>query len=130
LRFDYGPDSPLQYPGVGLTREAEECDPPIVGTHPDLKYSGLISSTPKALPPWSFLTTSVNLGSRHLHEDHTIEARDVVQYGAATMEKSWGADSPESAWSGCCSWDTAWPSPNKRCKAIPKWAHPLQAEAL
>ncbi|MED6246588.1 hypothetical protein ATANTOWER_020212, partial [Ataeniobius toweri] len=34
LRFDYRPDSPLQYPGVGLTREAEECDPSVVGTHP------------------------------------------------------------------------------------------------
>ncbi|MEQ2175725.1 hypothetical protein GOODEAATRI_020775 [Goodea atripinnis] len=33
-RFDYRPDSPLQYPGTGLTREAEECDPPVVGTHP------------------------------------------------------------------------------------------------
>ncbi|MED6256652.1 hypothetical protein ATANTOWER_032185 [Ataeniobius toweri] len=34
LRFNYQPDSPLQYLGIGLTREAEECDPPIVETHP------------------------------------------------------------------------------------------------
>ncbi|MEQ2297648.1 hypothetical protein AMECASPLE_036706 [Ameca splendens] len=33
-RFDHRPDSPLQYPGIGLTRKAEECDPPIVRTHP------------------------------------------------------------------------------------------------
>ncbi|MED6272754.1 hypothetical protein CHARACLAT_033702 [Characodon lateralis] len=32
-RFNYRLDSPLHYPGIGLTREAEECDPPIVGTH-------------------------------------------------------------------------------------------------
>ncbi|MEQ2317134.1 hypothetical protein AMECASPLE_039664, partial [Ameca splendens] len=32
--FDYQLDSPLQHPGVCLTREGEECDPPIVGTHP------------------------------------------------------------------------------------------------
>ncbi|MED6279219.1 hypothetical protein CHARACLAT_032268, partial [Characodon lateralis] len=34
LRFDYRPDSPLQYPGVDLTREAQECDLAVVGTHP------------------------------------------------------------------------------------------------
>ena len=34
LRFNYRPNSPLQYPGVDFPREAEECDPPIVGTHP------------------------------------------------------------------------------------------------
>ncbi|MEQ2296549.1 hypothetical protein AMECASPLE_025876 [Ameca splendens] len=33
-RFDYRPDSPLQYPGIGLTREAEECNRHIVGSHP------------------------------------------------------------------------------------------------
>ncbi|MED6236688.1 hypothetical protein ATANTOWER_012819 [Ataeniobius toweri] len=34
-RFDYRPDSPLQYRGVVRdTREAEEYHPPIVGTHP------------------------------------------------------------------------------------------------
>ncbi|KAI3359263.1 hypothetical protein L3Q82_002781 [Scortum barcoo] len=32
-RFDYWSDSSLQYPGVDLPMEAEECDPPIVGTH-------------------------------------------------------------------------------------------------
>ncbi|MED6280477.1 hypothetical protein CHARACLAT_011368 [Characodon lateralis] len=34
-RFDYRPDSPLQYPIAlpDLTREAEKCDPPVVGTH-------------------------------------------------------------------------------------------------
>ena len=32
LRFDYQPNSPLQYPGINFPREAEECeecDPPI-----------------------------------------------------------------------------------------------------
>ncbi|MEQ2179053.1 hypothetical protein GOODEAATRI_020582 [Goodea atripinnis] len=32
-RFEYRPDSPLQYPGVALIREAQECEPPIVETH-------------------------------------------------------------------------------------------------
>ncbi|MEQ2300724.1 hypothetical protein AMECASPLE_028794 [Ameca splendens] len=32
-RFNYWPDSPPQYPGIGLPREAEECDPPVVRTH-------------------------------------------------------------------------------------------------
>ncbi|KAL7870853.1 hypothetical protein SRHO_G00083500 [Serrasalmus rhombeus] len=32
--FDYKPDSLLQYPCIDLTREAEECDSPVVGTHP------------------------------------------------------------------------------------------------
>ncbi len=27
-------DAPLQYPGIDFSGEAEECDPPIVGTHP------------------------------------------------------------------------------------------------
>ncbi|MED6256119.1 hypothetical protein ATANTOWER_020182 [Ataeniobius toweri] len=29
-RSDHQLDSPLQYPDIGLTREAEECDPPMV----------------------------------------------------------------------------------------------------
>ncbi|MEQ2285993.1 hypothetical protein AMECASPLE_037640 [Ameca splendens] len=33
-RFKYQPDSPLQHPAIGLTREAEVCVPPAVGTHP------------------------------------------------------------------------------------------------
>ncbi|TWW73494.1 hypothetical protein D4764_15G0008880 [Takifugu flavidus] len=33
-KFDYPADPPLQYPRIDLTREAEECDPLIVGTHP------------------------------------------------------------------------------------------------
>ena len=33
-RFDYPTDPPLQHPRIDLTRKAEECDPPIVGTHP------------------------------------------------------------------------------------------------
>ena len=33
-RFDYRPNSPLQYPGIDFPGEAEDCDPPIVGTHP------------------------------------------------------------------------------------------------
>ncbi|KAI3362769.1 hypothetical protein L3Q82_001823 [Scortum barcoo] len=32
-RVDYRPNSPLQYPGVDLPREAEKCDPPVLGTH-------------------------------------------------------------------------------------------------
>uniref|UniRef100_A0A3Q4BCA2 SCAN box domain-containing protein n=1 Tax=Mola mola TaxID=94237 RepID=A0A3Q4BCA2_MOLML len=28
------PDSSPQHPGIDLPREAEECDPPVVGTHP------------------------------------------------------------------------------------------------
>jgi len=31
---DYPTDPPLQYPQIDLTREAEESDPPVVGTHP------------------------------------------------------------------------------------------------
>ena len=33
-RFDYPADPSLQNPWVDLPREAEECDPPMVGTHP------------------------------------------------------------------------------------------------
>ncbi len=33
-RFYHRPDSPLLYPGIDFSGKAEECDPPIVGTHP------------------------------------------------------------------------------------------------
>ncbi|MEQ2297227.1 hypothetical protein AMECASPLE_032627 [Ameca splendens] len=71
-------------------------------------------------------------GSRHLHEDHKIEACDVAWYGGAEVlpwSQAWGPDSSESAWwLGCSSWDPARPSPTQRCKAIPHWAHHLQGE--
>ncbi|MEQ2166122.1 hypothetical protein GOODEAATRI_024440 [Goodea atripinnis] len=86
-RFDYATDFPLKQPGIGLPCEAEECDLPVAGAHPlvpppvcqsrgtvpdchvilkrrvspttsrGFRYSGRISSTPKALPPLSFLPT-------------------------------------------------------------------------
>ena len=34
LRLDYPTDPPFQHPRIDLTRKAEECDPPTVGTHP------------------------------------------------------------------------------------------------
>ncbi|TWW73290.1 hypothetical protein D4764_15G0006840 [Takifugu flavidus] len=33
-RFDYRSDPLFQHPGKDFPREAEECDPPAVGTHP------------------------------------------------------------------------------------------------
>uniref|UniRef100_A0A3P9LDP3 Cadherin-1 n=1 Tax=Oryzias latipes TaxID=8090 RepID=A0A3P9LDP3_ORYLA len=35
-RFDYRTDCPLQYPGIDFPREAEECNSPMVGTHPPI----------------------------------------------------------------------------------------------
>ncbi|MEQ2281700.1 hypothetical protein AMECASPLE_033083 [Ameca splendens] len=32
--FDHRPDSSLQHPGISLPSEAEESDPPVVGTNP------------------------------------------------------------------------------------------------
>ncbi|MED6282428.1 hypothetical protein CHARACLAT_032070 [Characodon lateralis] len=68
--------------------------------------------------------------SRHLHEDHKIEARDVTLYGGPGVppwSQAWGRDSSESAWwLGFSSWHPAGPSPNERCEAIPQWAHHLQ----
>ncbi|KAK5622843.1 hypothetical protein CRENBAI_023966 [Crenichthys baileyi] len=71
-------------------------------------------------------------GSRILHEDKYIEARDVARYGGAGIppwSQAWGRDSLESAWwPGCSSRDPAGQSPNERGEAIPQWAHHLQGE--
>ncbi|KAK5614519.1 hypothetical protein CRENBAI_020674 [Crenichthys baileyi] len=73
-------------------------------------------------------------GSRILHEDKYIEARDVARYGGAGVppwSQAWGRDSSESAWwPGCSSRDLAGPNPNERREAIPQWAHHLQGEPL
>ena len=53
-RFDYWPDSPLQYPGIDFPREAEECDPLIVGTHPVASTFNFFCSF--LLPTWIFHT--------------------------------------------------------------------------
>ncbi|KAK5622096.1 hypothetical protein CRENBAI_010487, partial [Crenichthys baileyi] len=71
-------------------------------------------------------------GSRILHEDKYIEARDVARYGSDGVppwSQAWGRDSSESAWwPGCSSRDPAGPSLNERREAIPQWAHHLQGE--
>lgn len=82
LGFNYRSNSPLQYPGVDLSREAEKCDSPIIKTHPPVfkkryHHSGLPlqrcsswlptarsplmgrSHPPGALAPRGFLTTLV-----------------------------------------------------------------------
>ncbi|MED6233361.1 hypothetical protein ATANTOWER_010739 [Ataeniobius toweri] len=70
--------------------------------------------------------------SRHLHEDHTIEACDIARYGGAGVppwSQAWGRASSESPWwLGCSSWDPAGPSPNERREDIPQWAYHLQEE--
>ncbi|KAI3355813.1 hypothetical protein L3Q82_004222 [Scortum barcoo] len=55
---DYRPNSPLQYPGVRPSREAEKCDPSVVGTHspvPLFKKEGPPPqfATPEVLSPTS-----------------------------------------------------------------------------
>ena len=44
-RFDYRLNSPLQYPGIDFPREAEECDPPIVGTHPPVQWQHVLRNS-------------------------------------------------------------------------------------
>ncbi|KAI3374337.1 hypothetical protein L3Q82_006172 [Scortum barcoo] len=57
--LDYRPNSPLQYPGVDLpSREAEKCDPPVVGTHSPVPLFKKRDhhpwfATPEALSPTS-----------------------------------------------------------------------------
>lgn len=45
LRLQYQPDSLPQHPGKDLPRAAEECDPPVVGTHVEVSQynNGVIS---------------------------------------------------------------------------------------
>ncbi|KAK5622160.1 hypothetical protein CRENBAI_009068 [Crenichthys baileyi] len=73
-------------------------------------------------------------GSRILHEDKYIEARDVARYGGAGVppwSQAWGRVSSESTWwLGCSSRDPAGPSPNERREAIPQWAHHLQGGTM
>lgn len=38
---------PLQHPGVDFPREADECDPTIVGTHPSVHLFSLVEPTPQ-----------------------------------------------------------------------------------
>ncbi|MED6262193.1 hypothetical protein ATANTOWER_015923 [Ataeniobius toweri] len=69
------------------------------------------------------VTGQTKSGSRHLHEDHTIEASDVAWYGRAGVppwSQAWGRNSLESAWwPGCSSQDLAGPSPKESREAIP-----------
>lgn len=51
LRPDSWTDSPLQYPGIDLPREAEACDPPVIGVHPSRppSFTALIWNDAKLL---------------------------------------------------------------------------------
>ncbi|KAK5611134.1 hypothetical protein CRENBAI_021440, partial [Crenichthys baileyi] len=53
-----------------------------------------------------WVTGQTKFGLRNLHEDHTIKAHDVTQYGRAGIppwSQAWGRDSSESAWWPGCS---------------------------
>ncbi|MED6248407.1 hypothetical protein ATANTOWER_032950, partial [Ataeniobius toweri] len=77
-----------------------------------------------------WVTGQAKSSLRHLHEDHTVEARDVAWYSGAGVplwSQAWGQDSSESAWwPGCSSEDLLGPSLNERHEAIPQRAHHLQ----
>ncbi|MEQ2280568.1 hypothetical protein AMECASPLE_021225 [Ameca splendens] len=92
-------------------------------------YMPLVGS-PMANRVW--VTGQAKSGSRHLHEDHTIKARDIAWHGGAGVppwSQAWGQNSLGVAWwPGCSSRDPAGPSPNERCGSIPQWAHHLQGE--
>ncbi len=118
-RFYHRLDSPLQYPGIDFSGEAEECDPPIVVTHPLVPFLKRGTTTPFATPRDAMLQRRVSQDSPTTSRDlrysgqisSTPDALPLRSLQTTSVTSAWVMDesTPESSISAssrkACQWD-------------------------